>query len=123
MSWDLCRKCGRYEPSASHHCPPAWKLWRPEHGGTEEDAITVYGYSAEAAVEAWAERDDRDSADYSIVGGNNATVHVRFVGDQDRARALCFPTEEMVLEVVGESVPSYTARCQNPKRRDAGKSK
>ncbi len=112
-----CKTCREYTVSDRHMCDPAWSLWRPEDAGeTEEDAHTIYAMSPESAVEKWAEWSDRNSADYSIVGGSDTTVHVRYAGTAERAGYLMLPTEELVLTVYGESVPSYTAvRKRAPK--------
>jgi hypothetical protein len=67
----------------------------------------VVSHSAEAAARTWAERDDADSADYSIVRGNEATVLV--AEDREGAKEECFV-------VSGESCPVYRAR-QGPNVR------
>lgn len=72
-------------------------VWNPEHGD-REDGREIESHSAEAAVRAWAERDDAESADYLIVRGNDATVQV---WDGERERTYI---------VSGESVPEYRAR-------------
>lgn len=100
--WEFCGTCHAYDNRTTHRCPPAWHIWRPEEGDTEDDARLVYGHSPAEAVETWAARADSDSADYAIVGGADATFHVRRVEGDGR--------RELVFVVSGESVPQYTAR-------------
>lgn len=100
----FCKQCGKYMwvGSSPHVCPPRWLVWCPDHGETESDARTIYAADAEGAAEEWAEIDDRDSAEYCIVGGDEVTVHVRLDDD--------FADDEVTAWVVtGESVPSYSA--------------
>lgn len=78
-----------------------WFVWDPETSN-ESDARSFSAHSAEAAVEIWAEREDRCSAEYSIARGREApTVCVR--ANQSEA-----PTQRFT--VTGEAVPSYRAR-------------
>ena len=105
-SW--CNTCGEYMWFA-HVCPPKWLLWSPENGETEEDAREVYGIDPEAAAEAWAERDDRDSGEGSIARGNDAKVRMRYADDPARAERLKLPTGELEALVTGEYLPSYNA--------------
>lgn len=119
--WDVswCKTCNEYIYDR-HICPPKWKLWVPEAGDTEEDAREVYATSPEAAAEKWAEEDDRNSADYSIVNGNEATVHLRYDDKPERAELLGLETTELVLVVSGESVPSYTANRRRERATTVG---
>ena len=78
-----------------------WWVWCPERDQCKEDGKRVVATYAEAAAVKWAERDDADSADYSIVGGNDATVMV--AEDRDGA-------PEQRFTVSGESCPVYRAR-------------
>jgi hypothetical protein len=78
-----------------------WHVWCPERGQEKGDNRMVVAPYAEAAARTWAERDDADSADYSIVRGNDATVVV--VEDRDGA-------PEHRFTVSGESCPVYRAR-------------
>jgi len=73
-------------------------VWSPDQGSTEDDAREIEGYDAEDAAREWADRDDCESADCSIVRGNSAKVCVR---DGDRVRT---------FNVSGETVAQYTAR-------------
>jgi hypothetical protein len=66
---------------------------------TEADAIEIDALRAEYAVEAWAERYDIDTAEYSIVGGEPKAVSVR---RKDNGRLEVFRVE-------GEAVPQYHA--------------
>ena len=80
-------------------------LWRPEYSEKEEDGREVKGYSPHDAAQRWAERDDIRSADYTIVGGNPATVMVR---DSDGT------TIELIVS--GETISVYAARLKVPNR-------
>lgn len=106
-----CVDCGDIKwNNQRHQCPPGWLIWRPEYGQTEEDARTFYGYGPDGPVEQWAAWADSHSADYSIVNGSEATVHVRLrPEDMHRADGLRLPKDVMVFEVTGESTPSYHA--------------
>ena len=73
-------------------------VWSPDHGSTEDDAREIEAHVAWDAAQQWADNDDSESADYSIVRGNNAKVCVR---DGDRVRT---------FDVSGETVAQYTAR-------------
>lgn len=115
MSIEWCRDCGEIKWD-HHRCDPRWLVWCPENGETEDDARTFYGMSPDRAVERWAAKSDA-RGDYEIVGGGEATVHVRLrEQDQDRAEFIRLPTDEMVFGVYGESVPSYHA-VQRQERR------
>jgi hypothetical protein len=72
----------------------AWEL-----GEDEEECLYFDAYSPGSAAEEWAEEVDRDSADYSIVGGADALVVVREVATGKLS----------VHEVTGESEPVYHA--------------
>lgn len=76
-----CKTCGEwiYGENPRHTYPPAWLVWNPDEGSTEADARTFYARDAEDAAEKWAERDDNDSAEYTIVRGSTAKVGVRAV--------------------------------------------
>lgn len=78
-----------------------WHVWCPERGQEKGDTRMVVSHSAEAAARTWAERDDAESADYSIVGGTPAEVVV--AEDRDGA-------PEHRFTVSGESCPVYHAR-------------
>ena len=73
-----------------------YTIWTEDSG--PEDGRAQEAYSAEEAVEAWAERDDVSSTDYSIVGGCSAIVNVR-----------CPDGTVMRFIVCGEAVPTYSA--------------
>lgn len=95
-----CPTCGEFKLNEHHRCPPEWLVWSLDYGGTEEDAIPLRASRPDKAAEEWAKRSDRTSADYSIVGGSDATVLVRDTGSREVFRYL----------VSGETVPSYSAR-------------
>lgn len=113
MSW--CKTCGDFMTTVvAHKCHPAWRVWSPTFDQDEDDgARRVFAFDAEEAAEAWADRFDRDCADYPIVGGSEAEVHVRYDDDPERARTLRLPTDTQVFVVTGETVPSYTARSKS----------
>ena len=121
MSITWCRDCkGMVFDASAHRCDPGWLVWRPDYGETEDDARTFYAMSASGAVEKWAAWSDEHSADYDIVGGSEATVHVRLRGlEKERAEYLVLPTEELVFEVYGETVPSYHAVQRQARRSQA----
>ena len=77
-----------------------FKVWCPEYGGSFADAREFDAYDAEMAAEEWAEREDSDSAEYSIVGGEEKTVCVSPI-ESDRHETYI---------VSGESIPYYRAR-------------
>ena len=95
MSW--CATCEEYE-YGTHECNPSFLVWS-EDDSDESDATTVYAIDHECAAERWAEDDDCNSADYSIVSGNPATVSVRSIKDGSLMR----------FKVTGESEPVYSA--------------
>lgn len=72
-------------------------VWQPD-AGEFDCARRIEAVDAEQAAETWAAIDDRDSADYTIVGGDEAIVVVQ-APDGTRTR----------WRVTGESVPSYSA--------------
>lgn len=99
-----CPKCDEYAWrtfSGPHECPPAWGVWLPERGEDRDDARKVYACDEESAATKWAERDDAHSADYAIVGGDDATVYVAPYYDNTASAR--------VFVVRGESVPTYYA--------------
>jgi hypothetical protein len=82
-----------------HTCPPKWRVWNPETG----DAVEIYAYQAETAVEDWAEQDDSNSAEYDIAKGEAATVCVQ------RAEKDGSWGATVKYRVTGEFEPSYDA--------------
>jgi hypothetical protein len=106
ITW--CDDCGGMSfGTAVHTCPPRWDIWRPDHGEERGDRHPERGEDAEAAVTLWAERDDSDSAEYSIVGGEEATVHVcPHDADGD--------AQHEVWRVYGEAQPVYHAAQVEP---------
>jgi hypothetical protein len=77
----------------------SFEVWCVENGGTREDGRRIQARSAEDAAKIWAERDDADSADYLIVGGQPKAVTV--IGPDGR---------EQTFEVSGETRAFYRAR-------------
>lgn len=78
-----------------------WKVWNPEHGDFE-DAREIEARYPEDAAEDWAQRDDCESADYSIANGNEATVHVSHAAGDG--------TELLTFAVRGEPCVNYYSR-------------
>lgn len=99
MSRVYCSRCAHGSCRNAPTCPPEHLVWCPLQGETEEDAITIRARDAEQAAEAWAERSDRESADYTIVRGSEARICVRTVLSGELRRFI----------VRGESVPKYDA--------------
>ena len=54
-----------------------YQVWCPDNGDTEADSRTFEAYDAELAASEWAHWYDGWTADYTIVGGTDATVWVR----------------------------------------------
>ncbi len=100
---DDCPKCGAWIlfNTASHSCAPLWLVWCPYSYQDEANARKIRASDARAAAENWAHEDDHSSAEYRIVGGQDATVCVKAV-DSDKVQRFI---------VSGEAVPSYTARA------------
>ena len=85
-------------------------VWCPARGSDVDDARVQMAYGSEQAACLWAERDDAASADYTIVGGNPASVIVRDPDGVDHA-----------ITVSGESQPYYSARTTIPPTPSATK--
>lgn len=58
-------------------------VWCPDLGSGPEDAKIFEAHAEYAAAEAWADREDAQSADYWIVGGTDAKVCVRQHGKEE----------------------------------------
>lgn len=67
---------------------------------TDDDAREVRAADAEEAAEDYAEWDDMNSAEYTILKGSEVTVNVCPKGGGETVRFV----------VSGEAVPQYTAR-------------
>jgi hypothetical protein len=109
-----CTTCGKWVFEVDrnmHKCPPAYLVWVEQWHGPDDEGVRIFARTHESAAELWAEQDDRDSGEYSIVGGNPADVRVRLESD---------PSDEKWLRVEGESVPQYHA-SERPKPRIANK--
>jgi hypothetical protein len=61
-----CPECGSYDFVGAHRCEPAWWVHQVDE---PESEVKVHARDPGEAAEKWAERDDWQSADYSIVGG------------------------------------------------------
>ena len=83
-------------------------VWCPNLGSGPEDAMAFEAIDAEQAATKWADLEDSRSADYWIVGGEDAHVCVRKHGDED--------VHEFVVH--GWADRAYSARCLS-RRRDA----
>lgn len=82
-------------------------VWRPDQGQEEEDGHKIRCRDDEyTAAELWADWSDWNSADYSIVKGNDATVLVRRI-DKPGCKIFKF-------NVTGESVRQYYAAIAKP---------
>jgi hypothetical protein len=57
-----------------------YTVWCPELGGGPEDGKTISANDHEDAACIWARREDAESANYWIVGGDGTTVAVRGPG-------------------------------------------
>lgn len=96
-----CPSCHRaIWSSGAHVCPPKWSVWNPDQE-EEEDARVLFADDPETAAEEWAEHDDRDSAEYTIVRGSPAIVHVRPYPPEGK--------EALKFKVQGEYDPRYWA--------------
>lgn len=93
-----CKVCGdfMFNPE-DHRCPPVFDVRRVDYG---EDWYPIRASDSEEAAEKWAETDDYCSADYKIVGGEDAIVEVRTPGDENKIER---------FTVAGESVAMYYA--------------
>lgn len=87
-----------------------FKVWCPADGDSVEDARTITAFDAKEAAEFWAERDDAESAEYSIVSGRTMPVVVVEAADGTRSQ----------WRVAGEAVPAYSAHAlpDTPKKTD-----
>ena len=75
-------------------------VWCPELGGSADDGRVIMAHNREDAACLWAHREDAESADYWIVGGDGTTVIVR---GPDGA--------EETIRVTGEPSITYRARA------------
>lgn len=75
-------------------------VWCPELGSGPEDGRTIMAHDHEDAACLWARREDAESADYWIVGGEGTTVMVRGPDGKDKS-----------VRVTGEPAIDYRARC------------
>lgn len=74
-------------------------VWCPELGSGPEDGRTIAAMDHEDAAQLWARREDAESADYWIVGGDGTTVIVRGPDGTENS-----------LRVTGEPSINYRAR-------------
>lgn len=110
-----CKTCGYYSwehggmlDESKHRCPPRWDVW-PTDESREDGADCIYAQTAEDAATKWGEVEDWRSAEYQIVGGRDAKVHVASYTDESILTFL----------VSGETVPEYYAHDITGKEEDA----
>ena len=80
-----------------------YTVWCPDLGSDAEDGHMFKARDPQDAACQWAKREDCNSADYWIVGGQDANVMVRSSDGVDHA-----------LIVSGETVAHYRARLKVP---------
>ena len=76
-------------------------VWRPDWEQSKEDGRHIKARCPSEACEAWAQREDCESADYHIVGGSDAFLKVAEARDG---------AKELAYVVSGETVAEYRAR-------------
>lgn len=76
-------------------------VWCPDMGDEREDACEIEAYDAESAAGEWAQEEDWNSAEYSIVSGRETPVVYVAEGDG--------PVQ--AFRVSGEAVPTYYAHA------------
>lgn len=76
-------------------------VWCPDYDQARSEAKRIPAFHESQAVEAWAEKSDRESAEYAIVSGGETTVMV--AEDEEGSEAIAFV-------VFGEAEPTYYAR-------------
>ena len=97
-----CSTCGEWMYSSRHACPPIFEVNYPEYG---DEWREIRAIDAETAAEKWAEREDSESAEYSIVGGRETPV-VNVRG----------PDGSVTRWIIsGEAVPKYYASEEQSK--------
>ena len=84
--------------------PRRYKVWWPEQGESKDGARVFEGFDHEHAASEWAEWYDHYSADYSIVGGTAAEVHV-LREDEDTARTVLV-TGQLSRTYSGHALPA-----------------
>jgi hypothetical protein len=77
-------------------------VWCPELGSGPEDAKVVMAHDEEDAACLWARREDCESADYWIVGGDGTTVVVRGPDGTDQHFRV---TGEQAIDYRASTVP------------------
>jgi hypothetical protein len=97
--YERCPTCSEWAWTKRHRCKPVWLVFTEDRHEDWDEADRVYATDAQEAAEKWAEQDDCDSAEYSIVAGTDAAVQVRRLDEPD--------TDPVWWVVSGESVPQY----------------
>lgn len=99
MAFTRCPICQEWDVG-NHRCKPTFLVWCEEQGECEDDARTIYAHDAESAAQKWADQEDHESAEYSIVAQKwEPTVTVQDQRDNELKWFI----------VSGEAVPSYSA--------------
>ena len=99
MPLEHCSVCGQYDFVDDHVCKPKWYC-SLEDWDHESHHYTVHAIDAEEAAEKFAEIYDQDTAEYSIVGGEETLV---LVTNEHLQKPVWF-------EVEGYSQPQYSAQ-------------
>ena len=87
-------------------------VWCPDLGSGPEDARVFEAFDAEHAATEWADWEDGYSADYWIVGGQDALVCVRPHGGEDVHEFLVHGRTERAYSA--HALPA-NARCGLPR--------
>lgn len=85
-----------------------YSVWWPDQGQTKDDARAFYAFDHERAAAEWADWYDNYSADYCIVSGIEAIVHVQREDQPDARRVL----------VTGEISRTYSGHLMDVKPRE-----
>jgi len=94
---EFCKLCDGYMTHPGQHkCQQIFEVRRVDDDGWDR----IGAFDEGIAVEEWADRDDAYSGDSTIVGGANATVVIRKLGE----------TKTKTFVVSGEPIPEYHAR-------------
>ena len=83
---------------------PEYHVWCQSRGETRDDAILSIGGSPQRTAEWWADQDDWDSVECSIVKGETVTVCVENTETNELHR----------FSVSGQSIRDYSAKSAPP---------
>ena len=84
-----------------------YKVWWPEQGQTKDDARVFEGFDHEHAAAEWADWYDNYSAEYSIVGGEEAEVQV--LREDECAARHVLVTGQLSRTYSGHALPANAA--------------